>query len=105
MSFETFRVELRGGSATFARVDAAIRQLPHAQPDHDSMTSAGSTYYTVEDGFHIIEVEVADSPIQVSCRFTLCHPPSIDVAFLNFVRERQCRFGISYVENGTLLTL
>jgi hypothetical protein len=94
MSFETFRVELRGGTTTFAQADAAIRQHPHAQPDHDSMTSAGSAYYTVADGSHVIEVEVADAPVKVSCRFTLCHPPTIDAAFLTFVREVQGRFGM-----------
>jgi len=42
MSFETFRVELRGGSATFARVDAAIRQLPHALNDHSALARSAS---------------------------------------------------------------
>ena len=89
MGFETFRVELRGGGATFAQADAVARQLPHAQPDHDSITSRGSAYYTVEDGSHVIEIEVTDTPVKVSCRFTLCHPPTIDAAFLSLVREIQ----------------
>lgn len=94
MGFETFRVELRGGAATFAEAEAAVRQRTGARPDHDAMTSPGSAYYAVEDGVHVVEVEVADDPVRVSCRFTLCHPPTIDAAFLGFVREVQGRLGM-----------
>jgi len=94
MGFETFRVELRGGPATFAQADSTIRQLPHVQPDQDSIRSPGSAYYTVEDGAHVIEIEVADTPVKVSCRFTLCHPPTVDAAFLGLVQEVQGRLGM-----------
>ena len=42
MGFETFRVELRGGAATYAQAEETVRQLPHARPDHDSIASLGS---------------------------------------------------------------
>ncbi|MGL4550787.1 MAG: hypothetical protein ACRC33_06335 [Gemmataceae bacterium] len=79
---------------TRALAEGAVRELPHARPDHGSIASPGSTSYTVEDGSHVIEVEVVDSPVRVSCRFTLCHPPSVDAAFLNLVRELQRRLGM-----------
>ena len=94
MGFESFRVELRGGSASHAQADEVVRLLPHARPDHESIASQGSSYYTLDDRSHIIEVEVADSPLRVSCRFTLCHPPSIGPAFLNLVRELMSRLGM-----------
>ena len=94
MGFESFRVELRGTMATLSQVTETVRQLPDTKPDPDSIASRGSTYYTVEDGYHVIEVEVADSPVRVSCRFTLCHPPSINAAFLDLVRELMTRLGM-----------
>ncbi|MBX9584290.1 MAG: hypothetical protein K2X87_28660 [Gemmataceae bacterium] len=94
MGFESFRVELRGGPGTHARADEAVRLLPHAQPDPGAIPSPGSTYYTVADGRHVIEVEVADRPPRVSLRFTLCHPPSVDAAFLALVHDLTARLGM-----------
>ena len=95
MSFESFRVELRGGSSTFQQADEAVRLLRNAVVDRESIASSGSTHYTVEDGRHVIEVEVARSPVCVSCRFTLSHPPSVDTAFLNLIRELMMPLGMN----------
>ena len=94
MGFETFRVELCGGTATYTQAEEAVRRYEHARPDHDSIASRGSAYYTIEDGSHVIEVEVAASPVRVSCRFTLCHPPDIDAEFMGLVRDMQTRLGM-----------
>jgi hypothetical protein len=94
MGFEAFRVELRGGKAPFAEADEAVRKLPHVKPDQDSVPMKGSTFYVVDDGQHAIEVEVMDSPVRLSCRFTLCHPPSVDLAFLGLVQELMLRLGM-----------
>ena len=94
MGFETFRVELCGGRATCQEADEAVRQLPHARPDNQSVPLAGSTYYLLEDGQHVLEVEVRDAPAKLSCRFTLYHPPSVDAVFLHRVRELMTRFGM-----------
>jgi hypothetical protein len=75
-------------------VDEFVRRLPHAKPDAEAIASEGSHFYTLEDGFHVIEVEVADFPLKVSCRFTLCHPPSIDSAFLGVVRILMTHLGM-----------
>ncbi|MBX9625074.1 MAG: hypothetical protein K2X82_14800 [Gemmataceae bacterium] len=94
MGFESFRVELRGGHATRAQADEAVRLLPHATPDAGAVPSPGSTYYTVTDRRHVIEVEVSGDPPRVSLRFTLCHPPSVDAAFLALVRDLMARLGM-----------
>ena len=94
MGFEAFRVELRGGKTSYQDVDAAIRKLPHIRPDRESVPIEGSTFYVMDDGRHVIEMELMDSPIRVSCRFTLCHPPSIDGAFLALVHDLMHRFGM-----------
>jgi hypothetical protein len=48
---------------------------------------SGSEYFLVDDGAHKIEIEVTEKWGRISCRFTLCHPPSIEVAFMNLVRN------------------
>jgi hypothetical protein len=53
--------------ATFARVEAAVSQLPHARVHLDSIASLGSRFDTVEDGSFVVEIGVADSPLMVSC--------------------------------------
>jgi hypothetical protein len=94
MGFEAFRVELRGGRAADGEADAAVRKLPHVKPDRDSVPTPGSTFYVLDDGRHVIEVEVMSSPMRLSCRFTLCHPPSVDTAFLGLVRDLMTLLGM-----------
>jgi hypothetical protein len=94
MGFEAFRVELRGGNATFREATEAVQGLPHARPDPDSIPMQGSEYQLIDDGRHVIEVEIMDAPVKLSCRFTLCHPPSVDAAFLRLVREWMVRLGM-----------
>jgi hypothetical protein len=94
MGFEVFRVELRGGRVKFHEAEEAVRQFPHALPDQDSPPIPGSSYYFVGDGQHVIEVEIMDSPVRVSCRFTLCHPASVDTVFLGVLRQLMIRLGM-----------
>jgi hypothetical protein len=94
MGFETFRVELRGGPATYREVNEAVQQLPHARPDQQSLPMKGSAYYLIEDGLHVLEVEVMDAPVKMSCRFTLCHPASVDLVFLGVLRGLMGRLGM-----------
>jgi len=94
MGFEAFRVELRGGKAQYRETDEVLRKLPHIQPDPYSVPIKGSTFYVSADGQHVIELELKDSPVRVSCRFTLCHPPSVDAVFLGLVRELMVRLGM-----------
>ena len=89
MGFESFQVELRGGPATFANAEQVVREFRYSHPDYESIELAGSKYFTIEDGSHVIEVEVAAKPVKVSCRFTLCHPPTVDTAFLDIVCKLQ----------------
>ena len=75
-----------------------IRKLPNIKLDLvHSIPARGSTFYLMEDGFHVVEVELMDSPVRISCRFTLCHPPSIDTAFLAFVHELMSKLGVEAV--------
>src|SRR5436309_2373439 len=94
MGFEAFRVELRGGGAMWPEAHEVIRNLPCIKPDQQSVPMQGSAFYVIDDGQHAIELELLDSPVRVSCRFTLCHPPSVDSAFLGLVRELMLRLGM-----------
>lgn len=95
MGFETFRVELRGGNVRFDEADAIVGKFPHIRPDSQAVPMEGSAFYVIKDGQHVIEVEVMDAPVKLSCRFTLCHPPSVDSAFLAFVREMMSLLGMT----------
>jgi hypothetical protein len=91
MGFEAFRTVLRGGQADYPEASEAIRKQPHVRLDVQSPLMQGSTFYVMNDGRHVIEVEVEDAPVRVSCRFTLCHPPSVDSVFLDLIRELMLR--------------
>jgi hypothetical protein len=95
MSFESFRIELRGGTASIAEADSVVREYPFTHRDTESIGSKTSGFYTVDDGSHIIEIEVANNPVKLSCRFTLCHPSSVDAAFLNLIRDLQSRLAMN----------
>ena len=95
MGFESFQVVLRGGTAPAREVAETLRGLPHLKLDEQSHPLPGPTYYLRADGQHVIEIELDDcSPVRVSCRFTLCHPPSVDAAFLALIRELMACFGM-----------
>jgi hypothetical protein len=94
MGFEVFRVELRGGRAKYGEADETVRKLPHVSSDQHSVPMQGSTFYVFDDGQHAIELELMDAPVRVSCRFTLCHPPSVDSVFLSLVSELMIRLGM-----------
>jgi hypothetical protein len=87
MGFESFGVILRGGRHTSKEAIATISTLKHALPDPESELTPGSTCFVVNDGKHAIEIEVMEEPVQVSCRFTLCHPATVDAVFLALVKE------------------
>jgi hypothetical protein len=94
MGFESFRVELRGGRAKYLEADEGIRALPHVRLDPDAVLTPGSICYLRDDGQHIIEVELSGAPVRLSCRFTLCHPASVDRPFLDFVGDLMGRLGM-----------
>lgn len=86
MGIESFQVMLRGGPATWTKAHDAIRQLQQIAVDREALATKESSYFVMNDGRHVIEIELMQSPLEISCRFTLCHPPSVDKAFLEVVR-------------------
>lgn len=94
MAFESFRVELRGGRENDLEAKETIQKHPHAKLDLHSSPIKGSLFYVINDGQHVIEVELKDAPVRVSCRFTLCHPPTVDSVFLELVRELMLQLGM-----------
>lgn len=94
MGFESFRVELRGGHASYLQAKETIQEQPYVKPDQQSPPMKGSTFFVVDDGRHVIEIELKDSPVRISCRFTLCHPSSVDSVFLDLIHELMHRLGM-----------
>jgi hypothetical protein len=48
-----------------------------------------STYLLYEDGQHVFEIELGETTdgTQMSIRFALCHPDSVDAGFLELIRR------------------
>ena len=95
MGFEHFQVVLSGGQAKYHEVDETVKKLPHIKPDQDPVPLRGSTFYVIHNGQHAIELELMDEPVRLSCRFTLCHPASVDLVFLGLLRELIGRLGMA----------
>ncbi len=87
MGFESFQIKLKGGSRTADDAIQAIAGLENILPDKESAWMRGEHYFLFKDGRHAIEMEVMDAPPRISCRFTLCHPPSVDAAFFELARR------------------
>jgi hypothetical protein len=94
MGIEVFLVELQGGIASYEEATEVVCKLPHIKPDPDGGWMPESTYYVFRDGAHTIEMELMSVPVKLMCRFTLCHPPSVDAVFVRFVRELATRLGM-----------
>ena len=86
MGFESFQVTLGGGRVSHADVDKMLRNVPCMRLDPVPAFTPDSINYLFDDGHHIVELQLDDSPVCISCRFALCHPDSIDWAFLDLVR-------------------
>ena len=85
MGLESFQVTLFNGSTAAQTVINAVRERPGVVPDMDSISLPGSNYFLMRDSKHVIEIEVTNNPVTVSCRFTLCHPPTVDAVFLHLI--------------------
>lgn len=88
MGFESFQVELRS-KAHYVRTKDLIQSLPNVRFDPDNLALPGSTNFVMSDGQHVIEMQIScrDSVTSISCRFMLCHPPTIDREFLELIRK------------------
>ena len=85
MGFESFQVTLSGGPFDPTELDEVIRSLPGMRPDPEEGFMRGS-YYVFEDGRHVVELHLSHEPVDLSCRFTLCHPDSIYSSFIGLLR-------------------
>lgn len=95
MGFESFRVSLQGGTHTFAEICDHLDSMKHVRIDDQGLCVPPSRYFVMEDGQHVIEIEVSRSPVAISCRFTLCHPPSVDTALLDLLRSLMATLGMT----------
>jgi len=92
MGIEDYRVSLRTRAATAAVVSDWVRERPHAAPD-EGLLPDHCEYFRIDDGRHVLEVEVSRTdPAEVTVRFALCNPRSVEAAFLAFVRELATTF-------------
>jgi hypothetical protein len=94
MGFESFLVQLTDGKKSFPEVDEMFRRLEYVVPDDHYASTERVSYFRFDDGNHVIEFEIRRDPFCISCRFTLCHPPSVDRRFLDIVKLLMQRLGV-----------
>ncbi|MBI3822413.1 MAG: hypothetical protein HY289_07005 [Planctomycetes bacterium] len=87
MGFESFQVRLEGSPATHQEAYETIMALDGVARDEDSELTPSWPCFLLKDGRHKIEMELMDKHASISCRFTVCHPPSVDMAFFELVRK------------------
>ena len=93
MGIEDYRVSLRSRSASQDSVAGWIARVPFSVPDPEGGFLPQNRYFRIDDGRHVLEVEVSDGePVDVSVRFMLCNPPSVEPAFLALVGELVSQF-------------
>ena len=96
MGIEDYRVSLRSRAAPAELVREWVRRQPNTTPD-DGMLPHTRDYFRIDNGNHVLEVEVSkDDPAEVSVRFALCNPVSVEAAFLALVRELVTTFEMEF---------
>jgi hypothetical protein len=72
-------------------------------PTQHALSSAYS-YYVFRDGLHVIEYEFLQEPesYEISMRFALCHPPSVDRVFLGHAVALTRQFNLTAIIGGEL---
>jgi hypothetical protein len=89
MGMESYFVKIHGPQAD----DRAVRRFAEAEfqlipePDPPSYAPRDNSYYSFRDGRHVIEWEFAPGRdvYELSLRFALCHPETVDDVFIQLV--------------------
>lgn len=97
MGVECYLVRLRGprrdGSEVAAYARAVLGAVLDPQPD---ALSGAHTHYALRSGPHVIEIELFQdgAACEVSLRFALCHPPSVDPEFIALTTDLMRQFDL-----------
>jgi hypothetical protein len=95
---ESYLLRLRGRRSD---VDSAVEYAQNAfglAPDPEqTVLSNAYSYSAYRDGLHVIEFEYfrKDARFEISIRFALCNPSSIDQVFLGIVRSLMKKFDMT----------
>lgn len=96
MGIECFCVELGGTSASSDDVLASLRALEGCERDELSEWIPEQVCFVVRRENLTAELEVLPGP-RVSCRMTLCHPPTSDGAFVGLLGDLSARLSTDRV--------
>lgn len=89
MGCEDFQVMLKSRAAeNFSEVKNFLAAYPN-------ITALGNSNYEYRDGKHVVEFEIRLSEsIELSIRFALCNPASIDEVFVALVKDVSDQFNL-----------
>lgn len=98
MGLESYLLRLHGNDCTSLQIAEYSQRRFGIVPDlEQAPLTPAYTHFVFRDGHHVIEYEFfqdGDS-CEVSLRFALCHPPSVDRVFVNQATELIKRFGLN----------
>jgi hypothetical protein len=84
MGVEDFRVRLSGALDKSISVIDHLLRIPGMRRDEE-LQSIDGCYLMFRDDGHLIELEVDET--EISCRFALCHAPTVDSIFARLLRQ------------------
>lgn len=86
MGVEAFLVSFQGFSESPEAVLANLKQFIDVSPNPGASMTGNSTCWVLHDGQHKLEAELRSNPSEISLRFAMCNPRSIDRVFLQLIR-------------------
>lgn len=90
MGCEDFQVMLK------SRIVKKVSEVRQFLAKHPNIAMLGDLTYEYSDGEHVVEFELrASEKLELSIRFALCNPASVDSVFIALVEEISDRFDLN----------
>lgn len=87
MGIESFRVELTGTKLPASEVVKSLLEVEGIAWDEQGTFLPHQKCFLVRRHNMVVELEMSEQPVVLSCRITLCHPRSADDVFIQLIRE------------------
>ena len=99
MGMESYLVRLSGDSSELGSIVPFVECELGLVVDSEPYSAHGERYYSYRDGRHVIEFELStrESRLQISARFALCNPPTVDRVFIGLLTQLLERFALTAI--------
>lgn len=97
MGLESFRAELTDTKLPASEVVKSLLEIEGAAWDEQGTILPHQKCFLVRRQNSVVELEISEYPVVLSCRITVCHPPSADDVFIQLLSEMAARFSMKTV--------